>query len=924
MKRILIILLLLIGILAGGGYFLFLETLKPGAFPEKVLNAEEAIATSSTIALASMNISHIRHIDNMFKGVKDPSPISLPKQVNVKSEKSLLDKLKKQGVNLYETTNYALAAIDVGNNKPSYTFVLYGNYKKEKIKQAIQQSHLVDTSNEKYWLITANEEQHNKKDPCAAPAKATSVKQYALQIQDTRIIMSSPKLMPSILTRFMGKARAGIELSEWRLFRKDKVIAATIMAPKKANKGAVDLPSGVLLGAVSKQPLTALYGGAVISLLPSPGLTVSIDAHAADASWPIEVKTNYDNWLSEILSDLKGMPTLTSLFDALTVQVQGNILQLKAVVSRSLLDNLEKLTSEFIKMLLTNISFDDDKGVTAGEEKIVNEEELKKYSSIFDFSSVGTFEDKSLFTKSNQVVGPFGIRLKKIGLLDTDSSVVELTINAEGKGFENIFDMPFVKEGELPGAGLIITSVNDKEGNNLLREELCGKTRNALATPLTVSRDKEYVDGNWILKSLKVSGVKSVRLKQLTLLSQVANIRGKVIVRAATQTSIKSLTRPFKKKVIETSKVRMYFKKSNASTVKYDLSGDLSRIMDVRAKNANGQYLASNGSSASNYDGIKTVSKYFRGKVASIEIVVADQVASEEYPFYIDKMKPRYGVKGGEHVGMMTTSKKRFLREYSKVKYTKECKDKKKMQVGAFLVCLNKFGQQSETQVGGEFDVIGPAEQAFQNDLSVGVLSLDSVRLEGGEKIPFNKSTTADFNYKFDTHYNEKKKEWQITNRRLQASSVRVLTDNEKLKDKKVTTINGSLTIRIPKVPKYIELDADELGVIRKNKDGITATISAFEDWSTFIDLQGPANKVMRFMALSNNGTVLNTGNDRLHVKKYTTWGRSNEEKEKINALPKKWQGMITIYGKPEKIRIFYANDFDIIKKKFQFSVNHE
>lgn len=77
-------------------------------------------------------------------------------------------------------------------------------------------------------------------------------------------------------------------------------------------------------------------------------------------------------------------------------------------------------------------------------------------------------------------------------------------------------------------------------------------------------------------------------------------------------------------------------------------------------------------------------------------------------------------------------------------------------------------------------------------------------------------------------------------------------------------------------------------------------------------------------MPLTKSGVILNTDNDRIFEKQYHTWGMSNEDKEKIKALPKKWQGMITIYGKPEKIRIFYANDFDIIKRKFKFDINEK
>lgn len=31
---------------------------------------------------------------------------------------------------------------------------------------------------------------------------------------------------------------------------------------------------------------------------------------------------------------------------------------------------------------------------------------------------------------------------------------------------------------------------------------------------------------------------------------------------------------------------------------------------------------------------------------------------------------------------------------------------------------------------------------------------------------------------------------------------------------------------------------------------------------------------------------------------------------------------MITIYGIPEKIRVYYADDFEVIKHRFQFAIN--
>ncbi|MFK5915154.1 MAG: hypothetical protein QM484_12340 [Woeseiaceae bacterium] len=919
MKRILIVLLILIVIIAGGGYFLFLKAMAPDDVPARVMNAEEAIATSGTIAIASVDMSYIRRIDKMFNPEKDPS--ALTAQDSAKP-KTLLDKLKKQGVNLISETDYALSAINITEGKPTYSFVLFGNFSRDKLKKAISQYYRVDDSAGNYLLIEKVPEGKKIVDLCAKPSAKTiaSIKQ-AIHIQNNRIVLSSPEMMPVILKRLKQKTRAGVSLKKWREFRKEKAVAGVFMSPKEANKGAVDLPSALLLGALSKQPLQDIYAGAVVSLLPSPGFTLLIDAHSNDAVWPLEVKTKYDVWLSEAVNELNEMPTLTALIQTLNVEADGNVLRFKTIADKQTLENIEKIPGEFLKMVFSG-AFGETKTGPLGAEEIVKDEDIEKYKQNFDFSSIKSFDAKSAFYPTDHIVGPFGIRLERFGLLATDDSIIELTINAEGKGFENLSVENMHQSSDSPSASLSISRVEDNEGNNLLREELCGNKRNLASESLTTMRDNEHVNGQWIKKSIKVLGKKSVRLKQNVSSSQIAKVKGKVSIRAATRTTVKTLHSPFARKKIETAKVRMHLKKSNQGTVKYQLSGDFSHIMSVKAKNAKGQYLASAGSSSSGYEGTKMISKRFKGKVASIEVVVAEQMESQDYPFEINEIVPRYGKPGnGKKVEVKFTSKKRFFREYAKVKHKDACKNKQKVMLSGFLVCFSKYGERWGREMGGEFDVIAPYDESLQNDLSAVKLSIDKLVTESGKEISFDKDEKVNFVYKFDTNYNKKKKNWEILNRRLLGSNVKVFSDNEELKSLKIIAIKGTLTVRFPKHPKHFELDANKLGIVKKSKNGLIANVSAFEDWSTYIDFQGPVEKVMRMIPIAKDNTILSTGNDRIKEKQIQTWGMSKEEKEKLASLPKKWAGMITIYGQPEKIRIYYADGFEIMKHKFRFSI---
>lgn len=916
MKKFFIIILVLIGLILGASYFYFLKTLTPDSVPTRVLNAEEAMATSGTIAIASVDMRYVRRIDKVLKAGNDPSPL-----IKAKSAKTLLDKLTKKGIDLFSATDNALATINVAKEKPTFNFVLFGRFKAEAIKKVLYEYYLVDESTKNYWLLDKLPEQAKKVDPCAVePVKKPAPKQMALHVQKDRIILTSPEFMPTLLKRFASKAGAEVSLTKWREFRKGKVLAGGVMSPKNANKGAVDLSSAMLLGAISQQPLKEIYGGAVVSLLPAPGVSILVDAHSNEAAWPLQIETSYATWLSEAVSDLQDMPTLASIIQSLKVKADGNTLRIHTLANKQTLDNFEKIPGEFFNVIFSQISFGDKKASSA--EKIVKKEDVEKYARSFDFSTVKAFDGKGVFYAPDYIVGPFAVRLKKMGLLATDDSVIELNINIEGSGFENLPGESMHKSDKSTTTSLLITRVEDKAGNDVLREELCGKSRNHVAEPLTSMRDKQFVNNEWVTKSIKVSGDQSVRLKKKVPLSSVAKIAGKIVVRAGTRTKVQVLQSPFYKKIIKTNKVRMYFRKSYANTVKYDLSGDMDHIMAIRAKNAKGEYLASAGSSATTTEDTKRISKTFKGNIASVEVIVAEKMESKEYPFVIDKIIPRYGEPAkGTQKFMSSTFKKTFLRKHAKVKFKGLCKDKQEVSLGNFVVCLNKFGDRSGREIGGEFDVFAPDDDALQNDLAAGMLSIDSVVTDRGEKIAFDKNETFDFDYKFDTKYNEKKKEWEITNRRLQASSINVFSDKEELKNKIIKTVKGTLSIRIANNVKYIQLGATELGVVKKGKKGIMANVAAFEDWNTYVDIQGPVDNILRIMPLTKKGIILKTDNDRITEKKYRTWGLSEKDKKKIESLPKKWQGMVTIYGKPDVIRIYYADSFEVIKKPFKFSI---
>ena len=144
------------------------------------------------------------------------------------------------------------------------------------------------------------------------------------------------------------------------------------MTPKDAKKGAVDIPSALLLGALSKQPLQDIYAGAVVNLIPEPGFTLLVDAHSSNTVWPLEVKKNFDTSVKESVNELDEMPTLITLIKTLNLQAEGNILHFKTTANRKTLDNLERIPGEFLQMAFSGL-FDAQETGPSGAEQIVKD-----------------------------------------------------------------------------------------------------------------------------------------------------------------------------------------------------------------------------------------------------------------------------------------------------------------------------------------------------------------------------------------------------------------------------------------------------------------------------------------------------------------------------------------------------------------------
>ena len=170
--------------------------------------------------------------------------------------------------------------------------------------------------------------------------------------------------------------------------------------------------------------------------------------------------------------------------------------------------------------------------------------------------------DPPFLPEVDAVSGPFGIRLSAVELGAADDSL-ELTITGTHRGIPNLGDA----ERRVT---LYVDSVSDAAGNELLREESCGRERNDLAVEL----DRPHFNNS-------LTGDKTVRLKPGVRHADIHRIRGRVELALPAEVETIRLAALDTEQTIDREGIRVALKASDADTLDFKVYGDHARLYPV-------------------------------------------------------------------------------------------------------------------------------------------------------------------------------------------------------------------------------------------------------------------------------------------------------------------------------------------------------
>lgn len=576
---------------------------------------ENALAMTDTLLLASIDLDFLRKLEAKLYGkaeLPDLTPEATPND-------SVMTDLQRALMRHPDSIAYISAAVYAGKDRPlSLALVAGGEIQTDEVINALKSSAQVAAHPQiaNVWSV-----QKQDLDTCQISSPITVIASKG------RIIALNGD-DPALIERLQSAAPAARDLARWLDFRASRFFAAAVFVPDELSAQSL----GPFVGnaaAQAKQKLTdfdAIYLGAASKSFPPGGsLALWMSAHspeiAADkaAVWQAALVASRKDWE-------KTLPTIAALHDRATISARDNLLQTEVRLDKKLAAETRKLPGELLGLVFSGFAVQANAPKTASDaaaEKI--DKTPRKFADNVDLAQIPPYDPKALFAEPVDVVaGPLGLQVAGVRLTDTDPRLVEIEIKATASNLPNVGD------SADSAMDLSISSVRDKDGKELLREEPCGRDRNSLAA------HPSFSFGNGVL-----SATKKVRLLDSVHHADIASILGNVRLNVPTRIEAVAVINPKIGDHIEREGLRIEVTKAEPNSVSYRVSGKTGRLLHLRAKNDKGEYLTSGGLSSMGSPFGKSTTLEIKGKIASLEFILAQAVEPKDFPFELKGAHPQ-------------------------------------------------------------------------------------------------------------------------------------------------------------------------------------------------------------------------------------------------------------------------------------------
>ncbi|MGD8843660.1 MAG: hypothetical protein PVJ83_09320 [Gammaproteobacteria bacterium] len=745
--------------------------------PQSLLTAENALATHDLVALGSVSIEHAVRLESVFPGTPDTESAAQPGLL----ANTLFARFQSAGIDPRRDLRHAVLALYLGGGEqPGYAVAVLGNFDKQRVLAGLQQEFEVTPAaggQPDIWSI-----RKQNVDSCEWSQP------WSLFVSRGLMVASDPQHMPALLERFRMRSAAARDLARWREFRDDQLAGLALFIPENVpNVGNRFVQQPVNHAREALDAFKEVYFGIGVSPLP---FTARLDLMMAgdDAAAARTVATGWQAALNDSKQQWgEQMPTVARLHDAVQVSEENGALRVSAAVDKAWLEDAAGIPQEFMNLLFggSHMSVSTPGATAAPQERL--EENPYPFATEVSADNLPGYQAEPPFVPvADSVSGPFGIRLSAVELGEQDATGIALTVSATHRGIPNLGD-------GKQRVQLYIDSVTDAQGNELLREETCGRDRNGLPAAVDQTHFKN-----------SLTGEKTVRLKPGVGQADVDRIRGHVELLLPINTETIRLASLDQQQVIDRDTMRVVVEQSASDTLSYKVYGDTRRVLALRGLNSAAQSLAGTSSVSGGFlfgEGL-SASRSFAGQVASAELVLASGDVEKSFAFELDGARPRTSQNESQHpaVQVATYSLAQLQSDFSTAPELPAQADdiKADTSAGPFRVALDRMQSFFGLQTG--LKVYAPQIPGLSDNLGALELEVSAIENAAGDNLIATAPQSSPLQLSED---------WQDQSR-LQGQVNLQFETRAPIAD--VRKVRGELHLRLPQKIAPVTIDSMNVG----------------------------------------------------------------------------------------------------------------
>ena len=582
--------------------------------PETVLAIEQSLANEALVFMAHVNVERLLSLQSYL--VDDPK--ALPG-----TDSTLHNKLRKAGIDPLNSIQQILTASYLKDKQVLTHHILLGQFSVPAVKRFLTRHYFGEAIPETGYVrmrIAELDEVSCQKD---------NYKEVA--IEPNRILIAADGHLDDLRALLEKPAGNNTDLNRWSEYRGDKLLSMALFKPEQGSQLTSGLSSMMARGLVQKnKALDSLFAGIGTQLVPPAGL-VDVRLNSNDDAWLEKTGAAVNSQLVQMKTQTQGVESLQLLLDKVSVSDRSGqlslALQLDGEIRQSIETSLKDLATQMLSFGATTDT------ATAGAQEKIDTQAIQYLAQLQSGQMDDYNEQLDQFFKPSWVGGPFAVAVEEL-LVEQDQIVLQL--HAKGQNIANMGSHQ---------ASLKVIAVNDKQGNNVLQQQKCGRPLEQTTTLFSSwgGIKTGYVNNQSVQYS-EIEARSKATIKAGVKFTEIESLQADIELHLPTRTEAEVFARPQQNKLLNVHDTRVLFRPVSGNTLSYTISGDEKHILTIRALNSKKQPLSRSSSSSmsSLWGSGRSVSQSYQGEIAFVEVVYASELETLNYPVTIKRFPPYY------------------------------------------------------------------------------------------------------------------------------------------------------------------------------------------------------------------------------------------------------------------------------------------